>query len=121
VLSEVKHSVIRIKTNRVVQVQVLLLCRFHTCVWADKQRLLRHRSVSNYGIVTPLLFVAVCLSVCLSVWLGRRLEGCRRSWECHIELDLKEICLDSVRWINLTEDMDEWRAIMHTVMNLYVL
>jgi hypothetical protein len=77
VLSETQRY---IKTNRVVQV---LPCGLHTCVWADKQWLLLHRSVGGYGIVIPLLFLAV--------WLGGHLEGCQRRWECHIELDRKEI------------------------------
>jgi hypothetical protein len=33
---------------------------------------------------------------------------------------LKEIGLDSVDWIDLAQDGDQWRALVSTVMNLHV-
>jgi hypothetical protein len=35
-------------------------------------------------------------------------------------MDLKEIGCDGMDWINLAEDRDQWRALVKTVMNLWV-
>jgi hypothetical protein len=49
--------------------------------------------------------------------LGRR----RRRWEDEIRMDFREIGWGSVDWIQLAQDMDRWRALVNTVMNLRVL
>jgi hypothetical protein len=33
-------------------------------------------------------------------------------------MDLREIGLDGVDWIDLTQDRDQWRALMNRAMNL---
>jgi hypothetical protein len=33
-------------------------------------------------------------------------------------VDLREIGWDGMDWINLAEDMNQWRAVVNTVMNL---
>jgi hypothetical protein len=39
----------------------------------------------------------------------------------HLEdLDLREIRRKGVDWIHLTQDRDQWRAVVNTVMNLQV-
>jgi transposase len=48
--------------------------------------------------------------------LGR--PRCR--WVDNIKIDLREIRLDGVAWIYLAHDMDQWRALVNTVMNLRV-
>jgi hypothetical protein len=48
------------------------------------------------------------------------LGGPRRRWEDNIKTDRREIGLDSVDWIHLTQDRDQWRALVNTVMNLCV-
>jgi hypothetical protein len=35
-------------------------------------------------------------------------------------MDLREIELDGMDWIDLAEDRDRWRALVNTVMNLRV-
>jgi hypothetical protein len=45
----------------------------------------------------------------------------RRRWEDGIRLDLREIGWGSVERIQLAHDMDRWRALVNTVMNLRVL
>jgi hypothetical protein len=35
-------------------------------------------------------------------------------------MDLREIGLDGVDWIDLVQDRDQWRALVNTVMNLLV-
>jgi hypothetical protein len=45
----------------------------------------------------------------------------RRRWEDGNRMDLREIGLGSVDWIQLAQDRDRWRALVNTVMNLRVL
>jgi hypothetical protein len=48
--------------------------------------------------------------------LGR--PRCR--WEDGIRIDIREIGLGDVDWIQLAQDMDRWRAVVSKVMNLRV-
>jgi hypothetical protein len=52
---------------------------------------------------------------------GRRPLGrprCR--WVDNIKIDLREIGWDVVDWVDLAQDRDQWRALVNTVMNLWV-
>jgi len=40
--------------------------------------------------------------------------------EYNIEIGLKETGRSVVDWINLTEDREQWRAVVNTVMNTAV-
>jgi hypothetical protein len=52
---------------------------------------------------------------------GRRPLGRSRSrWEDNIKMDLREIGFGDVDWIHLAQDRDRWRALVNTVMNLWV-
>jgi hypothetical protein len=42
----------------------------------------------------------------------------RRRWVDNIKMDLTEIESDGMDWIDLTQDRDQWRAPVNTVMNL---
>jgi hypothetical protein len=44
----------------------------------------------------------------------------RRRWEDNIKMDLREIRWGGVDWIDLSQDRDQWRALVNTVMNLRV-
>jgi hypothetical protein len=44
----------------------------------------------------------------------------RRRWEDNIKMDLREIGFWDVDWIHWAQDMDRWRALVNTVMNLRV-
>jgi hypothetical protein len=48
--------------------------------------------------------------------LGRHRHRC----EDNIKLDLREIGWGGMDWIYLTQDWDQWRALVNTVMNLWV-
>jgi hypothetical protein len=46
----------------------------------------------------------------------RPLGRLRRRWMGSIKID--RIRWDSMDWIDLAQDMDQWRAVVNTVMNL---
>jgi hypothetical protein len=48
------------------------------------------------------------------------LESFRREWKDNIRMDLREIGLEGLDLIHLAEDRDQWRALVNTVMNLWV-
>jgi hypothetical protein len=50
----------------------------------------------------------------------RPLQRARRRWVDNIKMDLREIGWDGVDWIDLAQDRDQWRALVSTVMNLWV-
>ena len=43
----------------------------------------------------------------------------RRKWEDNIKMDLQEVGRGG-DWMELAQDRDRWRAIVNTVMNLWV-
>jgi hypothetical protein len=52
---------------------------------------------------------------------GRRPLGRpRHRREDNIKMDLREIGFEDVVWIHFAEDRDRWRALVNTVMNLWV-
>jgi hypothetical protein len=52
---------------------------------------------------------------------GRRSLGRpRRRGEDNIKMDLREIGFGDVDWIHLAQDRDRWRAVVNSVMNLWV-
>jgi transcription termination factor 2 len=44
----------------------------------------------------------------------------RRMWRDNIRMDLRETGWGGMDWIDLAEDRDQWRALVNTVMNLWV-
>jgi transposase len=44
----------------------------------------------------------------------------RRRWVDYIKMDLREIGSDGMDWIDLAQDGDQWRALVNTVMKLWV-
>jgi hypothetical protein len=44
----------------------------------------------------------------------------RRRWVNNIKMDLGEIELSGMHWIDLAQDKDQWRDLVNTVMNLRV-
>jgi hypothetical protein len=44
----------------------------------------------------------------------------RRRWEDNIRMDLREIGSGGMDWIDFAQDMDQWRTLVNTVMNLRV-
>jgi hypothetical protein len=50
----------------------------------------------------------------------RLLGGPRRRWVDNIKIDLRAIGCGGVDWIGLTRDRERWRALVNSVMNLWV-
>jgi hypothetical protein len=50
----------------------------------------------------------------------RRRRRPRRKWKDNLRLDLREIGWDGVDRIPLAQDGDQWRVLVHTVMNFRV-
>jgi hypothetical protein len=44
----------------------------------------------------------------------------RCRWEDNIRMDLKELGWEDVVWIHLTQDGDQWQAVVNMVMNFRV-
>jgi hypothetical protein len=52
---------------------------------------------------------------------GKRPFGrSRRWWEDSIKMDLRETGWGSMEWIHLTQDRNQWRALVTTVIKLRV-
>jgi hypothetical protein len=50
----------------------------------------------------------------------RQLGKPRHRWVDNIKIDIRGIGWDDMDWIDLTEDRDQWRALVNTVMKLWV-
>jgi hypothetical protein len=50
----------------------------------------------------------------------RSLGRPRRRWVDNIKMDLSEIGWNSMDWIDLAQDMDQWRYLVNAVVNLRV-
>jgi hypothetical protein len=45
----------------------------------------------------------------------------RRRWEDNIKMDVREIGWGGMDWIELSHDRDQWRALVNTVMNPWII
>jgi hypothetical protein len=50
----------------------------------------------------------------------RPLGSPRRRWLDNIRMDLVEVGCGEVDWIGLAEDRDRWRALVNSVLNVWV-
>jgi hypothetical protein len=50
----------------------------------------------------------------------RSLGRPRRRWVDNIKMDLEEVGLDGIDWIDLAQDRVRWRALVNAVMNFRV-
>jgi transposase len=48
----------------------------------------------------------------------RPLGRSRRRWVDNIKINLRDVGLSGVDWINLAQDTGQWKALVNTVMNL---
>jgi hypothetical protein len=50
----------------------------------------------------------------------RALRSVRRRWDDNIKMDLQEVGLEGMGWIDLAQDRDRWRVLANAVMNFRV-
>jgi len=50
----------------------------------------------------------------------RPLGGNRHRWVDNIKMDLQDVGLRDVKWMDLAQDTDSWRALVNAVMNFRV-
>jgi hypothetical protein len=50
----------------------------------------------------------------------RPLERKRHRWVDNIKMDIREIGWGSIDWIDLSQDSNQWRALVNTEINLLV-
>ena len=50
----------------------------------------------------------------------RNLEMPKHRWDGNIIMDLKEIGINTINWIDLTQDMDYWNTLVNSALNLRV-
>jgi hypothetical protein len=52
---------------------------------------------------------------------GKRSLGIpRHRWEDNIKMDLQEVGLEGMDWIDMAQDRDRWRSLVNAVINLRV-
>jgi hypothetical protein len=62
----------------------------------------------------------------IGCWGGGKPKGkkplgkSKRRWEDNVKIDFREIGLSAMNWIDLTQDRDQWSALVNTIMNLPV-
>jgi hypothetical protein len=67
------------------------------------------------------LFTFIAYRILVGKPEGKRPLGRpRRRWVDNIKMDLREIGWDGMDWIDVAQDRDQWRALVNTVMNLWV-
>jgi hypothetical protein len=84
-------------------------------------RVIKARRMRWAGHVERMGEVRVAYYILVGRPEGRRPLGRpRRRWEDSINIDLREIGFGDVDWIHWAQDRDRWRAVVNTVMNLWV-
>jgi hypothetical protein len=56
----------------------------------------------------------------IGYWWESQKERLRRRRVDNIKMDRREIGWDSMDWIDVAQDRDQWRALVNTVMNFRV-
>jgi hypothetical protein len=50
----------------------------------------------------------------------RPLRRPRHRWEDDIRMDLREVGWEGVDWMHMSQDRDQWRVLLNTVINFQV-
>jgi hypothetical protein len=73
----------------------------------------------------PLVAIGGEMIIAFIIFVGKpegksRFGRPRRRWEDNIRMDVREIGLEAVDWIHLSQDRNRWRAVVNTTMNIRV-
>jgi len=84
-------------------------------------RMIKSRRISWAGHVARVGQWRGVYTVLVGKCEGRRpLRRPRRRWVDKIKMDIQHVGCGGMDWIELAQDMDRWRALVNTVMNLRV-
>jgi hypothetical protein len=84
-------------------------------------RMIKSRRMRRAGHVTRMGEKRNAYTILMEKPEGKRPLGRpRRRWVDNIKMDLGEMALGGMDWIDLAQDRDQWRALVNTVMNLQV-
>jgi hypothetical protein len=84
-------------------------------------RIIKSRRMRWAGRVARMVEKNILYRILVGKPEGKRPLGRpRRRWVDNIKMDLREIGLDDMHWIDMAQDRDQWRALVNTVMNLRV-
>jgi hypothetical protein len=85
-------------------------------------RIIKSRRLKLAGHVARILAKRNAYRILVGKLEGKRPLGRpRRKWVANIKIDLKEIGWGGTDWIDLTQNKDQWRALVNTVRNLHSL
>jgi hypothetical protein len=84
-------------------------------------RIIKSRRISWAGYVAQMRMKRSVHRVLAGKPEGKRLRGRPSSgWEFNIKMELREIGWGDMNWIHLAQNRDLWRALVNTVINLWV-
>jgi hypothetical protein len=84
-------------------------------------RVIKSRRMKWVGHAARMGKRKVAYSVLVGKPKGERPLGrTRRRWQENSKLDLKEVRWGGLNWIDLAQDRDRWRALVHAVRNVRV-
>jgi len=79
-----------------------------------------YRSIYKWtGFACLSLVNFVCFYPCITDCLYY-VRKPRHRWEDNIKLGLQKVGCGGMEWVELAEDRDRWRALVNTVINLWV-
>jgi hypothetical protein len=91
--------------------------RVRSCKFSVEKRKGKE-TLESFGAHERIILIGILEEVRLE---GKRPLGRpRRRWVDNIKIDLREIGWNGGDWIDLTQDRDQWRALVKAVMNLRV-
>jgi hypothetical protein len=83
-------------------------------------RIIKSRRMKWAGHVTRMYENRTAYRILLVKPGQRTLGRIRRKWVDNIKMEFREITSCGMDWIDLTQDRDQWRALVNTAMNLRV-
>jgi hypothetical protein len=122
--------VMRTQTNNLINIIIIIIITIIIIIIEELHglysspsivRVIKAKRMRWAGHVARMGEVRGAYSILVGRPEGRRPLGRpRRRWEDNIKMDLREIGFGDVDWSHWAQNMDRWRALVNTVMNLRV-